>query len=813
MRDVRLALRTLRRTPSYTLTVMLTLALGIGGTTAVASVFRSVIVRPLPYAPADRVMLLAERDSAAAIRLPSYPTFLDWRRGTDAFEAMAFARGLGTVLTSAGGAERLVGAFVSDEYFRVLPEVPALGRLLGPADFAPGAPPAVLLSWHLWRQSFGSDRAVLGRSVTLGERAYTVVGVLPAGFVYPTWADLYAPIAAIQSTDAALGQRGVHVDSRTVGRLRAGVDSAAGQAALTAVAAHLADAYPAENGGWRGAALVPVASEILGDSGGQLRLLTAGAVLVLLIACVNVAGLALARAGARSRELAIRAALGGGRPALLRLLAAECLVLGAAAGVAGLGIAVALLAVIRVAGRDLLPRVDEVVLDPAILLAATALAVLVIVALGLLPAMRRAGPLTAALREGAGGGRGPARRRLRAALVVAEIALALVLLTGAGLLVRSFERLVRVPSGLDDARLLAVPIDPPLPRYEAAERALQLYRDVAAAVAAVPGVRSVALTNHVPLSGGSTNTALEVDGRPARADETDQALFREVDSAYFRTAGIPILRGRDFTPDEIARPGDAVLVNQALAGRYWPGGDPIGRRITVYKSAQGRPDFGQPIRATIVGVAGNVRHFSLDTDFEPEVYLPYTATVWPRMALLVRTDGDPARVAGPVTRAVRGVEPALPLEGAQLTNRVYGLSDSLRESLAYRRFVTGLLAAFAIPAVLLAALGIYGVVVYLVAQRTREMGIRMALGAQRRDVLRLVLGEGLRLAAAGVGLGAMGAALTTRWLESELYETSATDPATFLAAAAALTAVAALATFVPARRATTIDPSRALQAE
>jgi putative ABC transport system permease protein len=308
-------------------------------------------------------------------------------------------------------------------------------------------------------------------------------------------------------------------------------------------------------------------------------------------------------------------------------------------------------------------------------------------------------------------------------------------------------------------------------------------------------------------------SAIEVDGAPPGSGESDEVIFREVDSAYFRTAGVPIVRGRDFTPDEIAHPGDLILVNQALAARYWPGGDPIGKRITVYKSAQGRPDFGQPVRATIIGVAGNVRHFSLDTDFEPEVYLPYTITVWTHMEVLARTGGDPERLVPTITRAVREVDPDLPLEGAPLTFRVYAVSVSLQESLAYRRFITGLLAAFAVPAVLLAALGIYGVVAYLVTQRSREMGIRMALGAQRRSVLGLVLGEGMRLAAIGVVIGGVGAAIATRWLQAQLYEVSATDPATFVAAAVVLAGVAALATLVPAWRATGIDPVGTLKAE
>lgn len=357
--DLRLAFRTLGRTPAYTLTVILALALGIGGVTAVYSVLRSVILRPLPYAPADRVMMVAERDSAGNVRLASYPTFKDWQTGTRAFEAMAFARGLRTVLKTGAGAEQLLGAFVTEEFFRVLPETAAAGRTLGRADAAPDAPATVVLSWHLWQRHFGGERATVGRSITLGERAYTVVGVMPPGFVYPTWADLWAPVETILPSDPALGQRGVHVDSRVVARLRPGVDSAAAQRALSRFAGRLADTYPAESGGWRSVALRPVVSEVLGDSGQPLRLLTIAAALVLVLASVNVAGLALARAGARSRELAIRTALGGGRGALLRLLAAECLVLGVAAGVLGLGLALFVVRWIRAAGGDLLPRASD----------------------------------------------------------------------------------------------------------------------------------------------------------------------------------------------------------------------------------------------------------------------------------------------------------------------------------------------------------------------------------------------------------------------------------------------------------------------
>ena len=809
--DLRHAVRTLARAPGYAATVVLTLALGIGGTTAVLSVLRSVVLRPLPSAPTDRVMFAAELDSAGNQRLASYPTFEDWRAGANAFEAMAFARGLAVALNSGEGVERLTAAFVTDSFFRVLAEPALLGRALEPADWNPGAPGAVVLSYRLWQRRFGGDPRTVGTAVTLGERSYTVVGIMPRDYVYPTWAEVYAPISAIAATDPALRQRGVHADSRVVVRLRPGLDSAAGASRLSAVAARLARTYPAENGGWGRVTLTPVADEILGAIGPQLRLLATAAVFVLLIACVNIANLSLARASARSRELAIRTALGGGRLALLRTLAAESVVLGVAAGALGLGLAAVLVRWIRVAGYALLPRVDELAVDPGYLLLSVAGALAIVVGLGLFPAIRRTEPLPAEFRHGHGAGE--RRRRLRAALVVGEFALALMLLAGAGLLVRSLLRLQQVRSGLDHEQLIAVPVTPPSPRYDAPERALGLYEAALEAVAAVPGVRSAALTNHVPLTGASMTTPIEIDGVRAGAEGADEVLFREVDAGYFRTAGVPVVMGRGLTPEEVRHPGDAVLVNEALARRYWPGRSAVGRHVTVVKSAQGRPDFGEPFRGTVVGVVGNVRHYGLETDFVPEVYVPYTVTVWPRMSILARVEGDPSRLVAEVERAVRRVEPDLPLRGASLGAGVYLLQDLLRESLAYRRFLTGLLVAFAVPALLLAALGIYGVVAYLVSRRTREIGIRMALGAQQGRLLWEVLSEGMRLTLLGVGLGAVGAALTTRWLQAQLYEVTATDPVAFVGAAAILVVVGALAIFIPARRATRIAPTLALQSE
>ncbi|MBA3318435.1 MAG: ABC transporter permease [Gemmatimonadales bacterium] len=814
IRDLTHATRTLARSPGYSFAVVLTLALGIGGTAAVTSVLRSVLLRPLSYAPADRVFLALERDSTGNERLASYPTFRDWRAGTSAFEALAFVRGLGAVMRTSTGAERLVGAYVSQDFFLALSDGPLLGRTLIGSDFQPGSPGAVVLSHRLWQRRFGGDRSALGRAITVGSRSYTLVGVMGPDFGYPPWADLYAPISAIEVTDAALAQRGVHVDSRVVGRLRMGVDSVAARGALSAVAARLADDYPGESGGWRSVSLYPVADEILAGVGPQLRLLTVAAGFVLLIACVNIANLSLARATARARELAIRTALGAGRGALLRLLAAESLVLGAAATALGLFGALWLVGWIKASAASLLPRVDAIGLDGWVVLGTAAVSIVLVVAFGLLPALAtRGGALIPALKDGGGAGSGRARQRLRAALVVAEFALALMLLVGAGLLVRSLQQLQQVRPGFDLDHLVAIPIDPPSPRYDEPAQALALYDAIAEAARAVPGVRSVGLTNHVPLSGASITSRFEVAGAPPDSGATAGVLFRSVDAGYFGTAGIPIVAGRGFERSDMVGPGSSVIVNQTLARRYWPDRNPVGESVVVHKAAQGRTDFGKPVRATVVGVVGDVRHFALEADFEPEVYVPYTLTVWPRIAVLVRAEGAPDAVALGLKRAVLGVDPDIPLEGADFRSGVQTLASMLDATLAYRRLVTGLLAAFALPALLLAALGIYGVIAYLVVQRSHEIAIRMALGASRGAVVQMVLRQGLRLALAGAGLGVLGSVAASRLLQAQLFGVSPTDYLTLSGATGILVLVGLIATYVPARRSAKVPPMRVLQSQ
>jgi putative ABC transport system permease protein len=813
-RDLVHATRTLRRSPGYSLAVVLTLALGIGGTAAVTSVLRSVLLRPLSYAPADRVVTALERDSTGSERLASYPTFQDWRAATTTFEGLAFVRGLGAVMKTESGAVRLVGAYVSEDFFRVLSASPLLGRTLVGEDFTSGSASAVVLSHRLWQRRFRGDRSALGRALVLGDRSYTVVGVMAPDYDYPAWADLYAPIAAIEPTDAALAQRGLHVDSRVVGRLGASVDTAAARRDLSAVAARLADVYPSENGGWRSVSLYPVAEEVLAGIGPQLELVTVAAGFVLLIACVNIANLSLARATARTRELAIRSALGAGRRALFRLLAAESLVLGAAAAALGLLGAFWFVGWIKTSAGMVLPRVEMIGVDGTIVAGTAAASLLVIVVFGLVPALGAPGRvLVMALKDGGSAGSGRARQRLRAALVVGEFALALMLLVGAGLLVRSLQRLQQVRPGFDLNHLVAIPIDPPSPRYDDPARALALYDAVAEAIRAVPGVRSVGLTNHVPLSGASMPSRFEVAGAPADTGGGTGVLFRSVDAEYFGTAGIPIIAGRGFARSDIALGGASVIVNQTLARRYWPAQSPIGKTVTIYKAAQGRADFGQPVQATVIGVAGDVRHFALDSDFEPEVYVPYTLAVWPRIAVLVRADGVPDRLVLALKRAVQSVDPDIPLEGADFRSGIQTLTGMLDDTLAYRRLVTVLLAAFALPALLLAALGIYGVVAYLVVQRSHEIAIRMALGASRQAVVRMVLRQGLRLALAGAALGLLGSLAATRLLQAQLFGVASTDHLTLAAATGILVLVGLCASYLPARRSARVPPMRVLQSQ
>jgi putative ABC transport system permease protein len=813
--DLRYGLRALRRSPGFALATILTVALGIGANTAVFSLIRGVLLRPLPYVEPDRLVSIREQHAQEGERLASYPTFEDWQRETDAFDGLAFIRGSTVILKGVDGPEQVIGGYVSPDFFRVVGTVPVLGRTLSPEEQRAGGPDVSVISYALWRRRFGGEPAVIGRSLRLGDRTVTIVGVMPPGFAYPEWASLWMPIARLPvSEQALLTARGLHTDSRVIGRLRAGLSLEQTQARLSAVAARLAAAYPAESAGWTRARLSRITEDVIGDSRSPLLILQATVFIVLLIGCANLANLSLARGTARTRELAVRTALGARRGRLIQQLLIESAVLTLAGGVAGTLLAIWAVALLRSTMPDVLPRLNEVMVDRWVLGFGLLLSAVSAVAFGLLPTLKVSRPrLTDALAEGgwqAGAGAGGSRTR--ALLIVAEVALAMILLVGAGLLLKSFARLERVPLGFEADHLLTLRVVPPTPKYDDPNHAVALYQRLQAAVAAAPGVEAVALSNHVPLTGASMPTRVAVEGRSDPETEL-VTLFRTISPGYFGTMRIPLLKGRSLTAADLAGSSGAVVVNQAFVRRYWPGRNPIGRRVTVFKSVQPRADFGQPLDGIVVGLVGDVRHFGQETDAVPEVYLPYLRNPPRWVSLVVRTRLDPELMIVPLRRAVLSVEPDLPVVGEGLWTGFAPVESFLAEGRAPRALNTVLLAAFAATALLLAMIGLYGVVAYMVVQREREIGLRIALGAQRADVLKLVLRRTVLLGAAGLALGTLGALLLTRFMASLLFGVTTTDLATFALVIAALAGVTLLAAYVPALRATRVDPMIALRSE
>ncbi len=809
--DLRYTVRTLRKSPAFTVAAILTLALGIGANCAVFSVVNGVLLRPLPFPQQDRLFMLAEQNGQGGIRPPSYPTFVDWQAQSSAFAGLTYVRGGGQRLASPDGVQSIVASAVSAGFFGVLGERPLLGRLFTPDEERSGANVAVL-SYALWQQRFGGDPHILGKALSLTAGVFTVVGVLPHDVTYPPWSDaqLYYPLAAIAATDRALTQRGIHADSRIVGRLKQGITVQQARGDLGGVAQREATTYPAFNTGWASVLFIPLRDEILGNTATQLIVLVVAVALVLLIVCVNVANLTLARAGARGRELAIRSALGAGRNRVVRQLLTESGVLALAGGALGVFAAYAAIGVLRHVAPVVLPRLETVRVDGWVLSFAVGVSIATAIAVGLLPALRATRPnLTDALKEGTGGaGIGAGRQRLRAALVVSEIALAVVLVAGAGLLIRSLWELRSVDPGFDPTGLVTAFIGPPARTKDAASL-MPLYERIEEAAQALPGVTSAALTNFTPLSNSGLPSPVEIPGRVPDPTHDPQVLLLTVSPAYFRTMRIPVRSGRDFTDADLA--STAAIVNEAFARAFWPGMDPIGRSVTLHKAVQGRLDFGEPMPSIVIGVVGNVHHSGLDTPPEPQVYIPFTRNVWGHMTLVVRTALPPGALVQAVRGVLREADPDIPMTLGGGTSAVATID--ITRGLASRQLDTWLLGGFAASALILAAIGVYGLLAYSVTQRQHEIGLRLALGARRGDVLRLIVGEGLRLAVIGIVVGVGGALAVTRLIAGLLYGIRATDPLTFATVAALLGVVAFFACYLPGRRAARVDPMVALRYE
>lgn len=810
--DARIALRTMWRAPLFAALVVAVLALGIGAATTVWALVDGIVLRPLAYANAERLYTLVEQTPSGGQRPPSYPTFRDWKARATAFDRMAYVRGEDVSLPEPGGTRRVVGAYVSEDFFPAL----GMGALLGRTFSTVGAGERpVVVSWNFWQQRFGGDPTAVGQSLATADGAFTIVGVMPRAFTEPAWADVWMPIETLPPRSRfVLEQRTLHVDAQVTARIAPGATRAQAGAQMTAIANAMAAAYPEDAAQWTQVTFSGLREALLGDAGTRLRVLAIVVALVLLITALNAAGLIVARQAARTRELAVRTALGARAGRLVRQLLVEGVALATLGGAAGLAAASMLLAAIRRWAPQVFPRLGEVELDARAMLFVVLVVGVVSVVLGLLPARAALRPgLTDALRHGtAGSGEGRASARLRGALVVAQVALALVVAVSAGLFGRTLIALGDVPLGVQPEGVQVLRVFPPAGKYDSPEAALALFRRVEEALRQVPGVQQVALANHAPFSGGAVFTQVLTDAPPA-ADGSDQAIYRTVSPTYLATMGGTLKRGRFITEEDLNSLGSGLVVNEAFVRQFSSLGDGIGKTITVFRMAQGRADRGTRIVAPIVGVIADERLFGAAQPAPPIVYVPYTWNVWPNIFVAVRSTMSPATLTPLLKQAVLGVEPAVPVAGSSPWTTFRPLSFYIDGMLQARRVNAWSLSMFSAATLLLAAVGIFGVMAFIVVQRSREIGLRLALGASPASVSRWVLWQTVRLALIGVVIGTAGALATGRVLQSQLIGVTATDPLVYAGAAALFAAAALLAGLLPAWRAARVDPVSMLRAD
>ncbi len=797
---IRYASRSLLRSPGFTLAAVLCLGLAIGANTAIFTVLNAVLLKPLGYAEPTRLVMLwerfAERPEGHNVVAPA--DFLDWRAQTRSFNSMAALAEGHETLTGLGEAQQVPVQAVTASFFPVLGVTPSLGRTFTAEEDTPAGPALVVVSDRFWRRHLSADPRAIGQSVTLGGTPFTVIGVMPPGFRFAgrstEEAELWTPLSLDPARDyrATSGRYLL-----AVGRLRPGVTVEQADGELRALAARLADEHPVFNAGWT-TTLVPLREQVVGGARTPLLVLAGVVAFVLLIACANVANLQLARGAVRRRELAVRTALGAGRGTLVRDLLAESLVLSIAGGALGLLLAVwgtAALVALAPAG---LPRLEEISVDGRTLAFTTVLSILTGFIFGLLPALHSSrADLNDVIKEG---GRGVSGGRLRSGLVAAQLALSLVLLVGAGLLIRSFLRLSREDPGFDASHVLAAKVDLPTNRYNTDPRQAAFFEELLARIRRLPGVTAASAINWLPFGGGGSASSYFVEGRPAPAPGQELgADIRAVDPDYFHTLGIPLRAGELFTSRDGPHIRKAVVINQALAHQVFPGENPIGRHVLM--------PWGDTLNGEIVAVVGDTRAAGLDSVARPTLYWPMAQFPWSFMSLVIRTRGTPEALIRPVTSELHALDADVPLANPR------PLDSFLSQSVASQRFTMLLLGAFAAVAVVLAAIGISAVVANAVVRRTREIGVRMALGAERRDVLRMVLRQGMLLVVIGIGVGLAGALALTRVLRNLLYGVSPTDLVTFAGVPLLLAGIALVAAYLPARRAADVDPMVALRTE
>ncbi|MEO6212616.1 MAG: ABC transporter permease [Vicinamibacterales bacterium] len=801
LQDLRIGARLLLRAPGFTAVAVGALAIGIGANTAIFSVVHTLLLQPLPYPEPDRLAIIWEhnipRDRKNNVVSPG--NYVHWREMNQSFEEIAGVGGpFNATLTGSGDPVEIPFQYASASFFPIIGVSPSLGRTFTTAEDHPQSR-TVVISDRLWKKRFDADRGVLQRSITIDGEPHSVAGVMPAGFSYlDKTVDMWRPLPFTAAQVRSPRGRWM----TTLGMLKRGVTVEQAQRDMTRVHDDLVRQFPQFNTGWT-ARVVPLREQLTGEIRPALYVMLGAVAFVLLIACANVANLLLARATSRRRELAVRAALGAGRGRLVRQLLAESLVLAAAGGAAGLLLGWWALHLLRavVAERIPIQRLEVVGIDGPVLAFTVGASVLSGLLFGLIPALTASGEsLHSVMKEGGRTGSSSRGNRTRSVFVVVEVALALVLLVGAGLLVRSFIRLLNVDTGFDTERTITMRVSLPASRYGQALQKIQFFERLIDGVRALPGVAAAGAVSFLPLSGPGAATSYGVVGAPpAPAGQEAVADVRVIASDYFETMGIPLLRGRLFSAQVPSDSTGKVIVNQALARRHWPNEDPIGKRVTI--------SWNDTREDEIIGVVGDVRHAGLDTAARGMTYWPIARFPYGSMTLAVRPAGAGGSVVNAAAAVVRDLDPGLAVADVKT------MEDVVSRSVAERRLMMLMLAIFACAALLLAAVGIYGVIAYSVTQRTQEIGIRLALGAQRGDVLKMVVAQAVGLAGAGIAIGAIGAAALTGLMRDMLFEVQPLDPLTFAAVALALAAVAALASFLPGLRATRVDPVVALRAE
>lgn len=798
--DLRYGIRTLLKQPGFSMVAIIILALGIGASTAIFTVVNAALIRSLPYRAPEQLYHLWETtpQKEYARREFSYPDYQDYQQN-QVFDGVAAYTGGGGILTGYGEPERIFSPGASANFFTTLGVEPFLGRTFQPGEDKPGAPRVVVLSYGWWQRRFGGDQNILGQSLTISGLPYTVVGILPPGFQFALRpADVWLPY---QPGEAQLTRRFMH-GTNMIARLKSDVPLAQAQTAMSEIASRIEREHQASHAGTT-VTLIPLQEQMIGQVKPILLLLLGAVGFVLLIACANVASLLLTRSLARQKEVAIRAALGAGRGRIVRQLLTESVLLSVAGGVAGLLIARwsidGLVAVLPQTQLNALPFLNNLHVDGGILAFACGLSLVTGVVFGLAPALQTARlDLQEALKEGGRSASSSGRQRLRSTLVVTEIALAVVLLVGAGLMMKSLLRLLQVNLGFNPENVLTMTVALPASKYSEPQRRIQFHTALQERISALPGVSGVGAVNILPLTGGNT-TRFTIEGDPAPPPGQEiEANIRVSDEHYFQTLGVPLLAGRFFDARDTADAPDVVIINKSLADRVFAGRDPIGRRLN-YGS-----NFGAEV---IVGVVGDVKITGLDDAIKPVVYNPLRQSAPVASGFVVRTQVDPAAVINAIRNECRALETDAALFNVRTVEEI--MADS--PAAFTRRLPALLIGIFAGVALLLAAVGIYGVVAYSVRQQTHDIGVRMALGAQVSDITKMVLRQGLALALAGIGVGTLAAIFLTRLLGSLLFEVKPSDPLTFVVVASVLCAVSLLACWVPARRAAKVDPLDALR--